>query len=139
MTPTREDTPRVSIATLRTQFKPSTYRAMTRVTLDHAGVASEVRLTTIEAHGSVRAPQRRLVCPRCAKPVLVLGVVEGKGWVCAACGRWRSRDRPRILRHEPLDTGGVAQPNGRDHTGSEGHERVAKFEGDRDQEGLAIR
>lgn len=97
MTPTREGTPRVSIATLRTQFKPSAYRTLTRVTLDHAGVACEVALVTIPAHGSVRAPQRRLVCPQCAKPVLVLGVVEGKGWVCATCGRWRSRDRPRSV------------------------------------------
>jgi hypothetical protein len=95
--PRREDTPRVSIAQVRTRFKPSTYRALTRVTLDHAGVACEVELVVVPAHGSVRAPQRRLVCPRCSRAVLVLGVVEGKGWVCVACGCWRSRDRPRSV------------------------------------------
>lgn len=97
MTPTREDTPRVSIAALRAQFKPSTYRALTSVRLEHGGVACEVALATVPAHGSVRGEQRRLVCPRCARPVLVLGVVEGLGWVCASCGRWRSRDRPRSV------------------------------------------
>lgn len=101
--PTREDTPRVSIATLRTQFKPSTYRSLTRVMLDHGGVACEVALVVVPAHGSVRAPQRRLVCPRCSRAVLVLGVVEGKGWVCAGCGRWRSRDRPRPVQRALRD------------------------------------
>lgn len=93
--PAREDTPRVSIATLRARFKPAAYRSLASVQLEHGGVASEVAITTIPAHGSVKAPQRRMVCPRCARAVLVLGVVEGSGWVCAGCGRWRSRDRSR--------------------------------------------
>lgn len=97
MTPAREDTPRVSIATLRAQFKPSVYRGLAAVRLEHEGVACEVALVTIPEHGSVKAPQRRMVCPRCARPVLVLGVVEGLGWVCTGCGRWRSRDRPRSV------------------------------------------
>ena len=95
--PARELTLRLSIAALRAQFAPRIYRGLTSVRLEHGGIVCNAALITIPAHGSVKAPQRRLVCPQCAKPVLVLGVVEGKGWVCAACGRWRSRDRPRSV------------------------------------------
>lgn len=103
--PTREDTPRVSIATLRAQFKPAAYRILASVQLEHGGVACKVALTTIPAHGSVKAPQRRMVCPRCERAVLVLGVVEGLGWVCARCGRWRSRDRSRSVAGALRDDG----------------------------------
>lgn len=127
MTPTREATPRVSIAALRAQFKPTVYRTLTRVMLDHDGVACEVALVSIPAHGSVRAPQRRFVCPRCERAVLVLGVVEGKGWVCTACGRWRSRDRPRAVQRALRDAA----------AGSELGNLVAEVVGDGEQEGVA--
>lgn len=92
--PSREATPRVSIAQVRGQLAPRVYRAMTTVRLEHGGVVADVALVTVPAHGSVKAPQRRLACPRCARAVLVLGAV-GDGWCCAGCGRWRSRVRSR--------------------------------------------
>jgi ribosomal protein L37AE/L43A len=96
--PTREDTPRVSIAQVRGQFSPRAYRALEVVRLARDGVVADVRIVGIAAHGSVRGMQRRFACPRCARPVMVVGVVDGE-WVCATCGRWRSRDRSREVRN----------------------------------------
>ncbi len=105
--PSREETPRVSVAQVRGQLLPRVYRALATVRLEHDGVASEVALVTVAGHGSVKAPQRRLGCPRCGRAVLVLGVVAG-AWVCAGCGRWRSRDRSRSASLGPVLGGGEA-------------------------------
>lgn len=103
--PARESTPRVSIAQVRGHLAPRIYRATNSVRLEHGGVACDVALVTVPAHGSVTAPQRRLGCPRCKRAVLVLGVV-GDGWCCVRCGRWRSRDRSRSIKHTtPVDVG----------------------------------
>lgn len=84
---------------------------MTSVRLEHGGVAAEVALVEIAGHGTVHSPQRRMVCPRCERAVLVLGVVAG-AWVCAGCGKWRSRDRSRSLEHAmPVDV--AAEESGR--------------------------
>jgi ribosomal protein L37AE/L43A len=135
--PSREATPRVSIAQVRAQLAPRVYRAMTSVRLEHGDAVADVALVEISGHGTVRSPQRRMVCPRCERAVLVLGVVAG-AWRCARCGRWRSRDRSRSIKHEtPVDVA-VEASAGRRADEIAAPEKSAELGGDRQQKRVAL-
>lgn len=135
-TPSREATPRVSIAQVRGQLAPRVYRAMRSVRLEHEGVACEVTLTEIAGHGTVRNPQRRLVCPRCTGAVLVLGVVAG-AWVCAGCGKGRSRERSRSVQH-PTRVDPAGGSGARGAGGSAAPAQPAEVAGDREERRVAL-
>jgi len=88
----RDDVPRVSIAQIRTRFLPRVFRLLDRVEIEHGGDSCVVMLVHVPGHGTV-TKARRLTCPRCERPALVLGRVARLGWACKGCGRWRSRNR----------------------------------------------
>ncbi len=104
--PYRDEIPRVSIAQLRAQFTPRAFRALTRATIDVDGVVGEVSLVDGAGQGFVRGARRWFVCPCCGRRVNVLGAVDARGWVCLACGGWRSRNRS-TLREEATPSGSV--------------------------------
>lgn len=88
----RDDVPRVSIAQIRTRFVPRVFRQLDHVEIEHGGDSCVVRLVQVTGHGTV-STARRLMCPRCDGPALVLGRVARLGWACKGCGGWRSRNR----------------------------------------------
>lgn len=98
--PYRDEVPRVSIAQLRAQFTPRAFRALTRARLEVGGVVGEVSLVDGDGQGFVQGTRRWFACPRCERRVNVLGAVDACGWVCLACGGWRSRNRPRLPRQD---------------------------------------
>lgn len=89
----RSDAPvaRCSLAHVRRSFPPRAYRQLTRVRLEHAGVACDVAIESLPTPGCIRGARRWFVCPRCQRRAGVLGCVGGLGWVCRTCGRWRTR------------------------------------------------
>lgn len=91
--PYRDAITRVSIAQLRAQFKPRAFRALTSVRLDVGGMVMDATLVDDAGAGFVKGARRWFECPRCRRRVNVLGAVNGVGWVCLRCGRWRSRNR----------------------------------------------
>lgn len=93
--PYRDAVRRVSIAQLRAQFTPRRFRTLDRVSLAVEGQETFVSVVTEVGTGQVNGPRRWLVCPRCMRRVNVVGLVEGVGWACRGCGRWRSRNAPR--------------------------------------------
>lgn len=100
--PYRDAVSRISIAHLRAQFAPRVFRALTSTTLSVNGVVAEVTLVDDVGAGFVRGPRRWFACPGCGRRANVLGAVEGLGWVCTHCGRWRSRNRgDRGLKEPP--------------------------------------
>ncbi len=92
----RDAVPRLSIAQLRARFTPKALRALASVRLEFDGGIAEVPI--VRAPGTGTAPKERswFACGRCGGRVNVLGAVDGMGWVCQRCGRWRSRNRPDV-------------------------------------------
>ena len=88
----RDDVPRVSIAQIRTRFLPRVFRQLDRVEIEHAGDSCVVKVVRMAGHGTVKSV-RRLTCPCCERPAVVLGHVARLGWACKGCGGWRSRNR----------------------------------------------
>lgn len=102
--PYRDATPRVSLAQVRGRFMPRAFAALRTIVLDAGGVSTEVALSIAPGTGAVRGTRRWLVCPRCGRHVNVLGMIAPGTWVCACCGRWRSRN------HVALDEPEVVSP-----------------------------
>lgn len=92
----RDSTARFTIAQVRQAYPPRVYRALARVRLEHEGVVADVAIEKIDTPGCIAGARRWFRCPRCNRRVNVVGVVVGLGWVCRACGGWRSRNRRRV-------------------------------------------
>jgi len=91
----REDLARVSLAGLRRSWKPSKWRELNAVRIEHGGhlaVVSIIVEPCPTAHGGTR---RWLRCPSCGGRAQTLGCHPELGWSCAAarCGAWRGRRR----------------------------------------------
>jgi hypothetical protein len=98
----RDQVVRVSVRSLRSQFKPSVFRKLTVVTLDAGG--GPVRISVVRVpERTCFAGERRifLVCPHCANNrVNVLGW-DGTRWGCMQCLKWRGRTRIRATPRIP--------------------------------------
>jgi hypothetical protein len=96
---------RVSLPAIRSMFRPRDFRERTSVDLVAAGVRATVRIVrepSVGAHGGAR---RWILCPRCQRRTIVVGLVTSAGtsepaWACARadCGAWRSRKKLRLRR-----------------------------------------
>lgn len=94
----RDQVVRVSTRMIRSQFAPRRWRSMTSVRVEHGGITSDVHLIE-QPNANLKGARTRkmLECPRCRRPVHVIGLVVegerlGEAWGCrACCGGWRSR------------------------------------------------
>lgn len=95
----RENLTRVSMASLRSSFRPSLFRGLESVHLAHAGHEVDVRLVRETCPTAFSGVRRWFECPRCRGRCQVLGCHPEFGWSCPAAkrcvGGWRGMTRVR--------------------------------------------
>lgn len=75
------------------------WRDAKTVALTVGETVTNVDVVEVEDASTFSGTKRYLRCPRCGSArAMVLGFLEGVGWSCRLCGRWKSRDRNRLLR-----------------------------------------
>lgn len=92
----RDEVARISLAAIRSQFRPAAFRKLKRVRVEvngHAVVVKIVRQSAAGCHGGTR---RWLECPGCRALVNVIGFVSEHGCGCSFCLRWRGRNHVRL-------------------------------------------
>lgn len=106
----RDEVARVSLAAMRTAYRPRDFAKLDCLRLDAAGVSTTVRIVREPAPGAFGGTRRWCLCPRCGRRTSVVGLVTGDGsaepvWACARgdCGAWKSRKRLRLRRRPPLE------------------------------------
>jgi hypothetical protein len=89
--PFTDEVARIGIADLRRSIGPS-WRNMTSVALAIGGLVTEVELLDLPNATTFGGRKRWLRCT-CGAAVMRLGHVDGVGFCCRGCARWKSRER----------------------------------------------
>lgn len=98
--PFTDEVARISIADLRRSIGP-TWRSMTSVALTIGDEVTNVELLDLPCATTFGGKKRWLRC-RCGAAVMRVGHVDGVGFCCRHCAKWkgrgRSRQEPRVQR-----------------------------------------
>lgn len=85
--------PIVTLARLRSMYRPRRFRELSSIELDVDGVHTEIEIILEPGDGAVRGPRRWLRCHACRRRAVALGFVPGFSWSCRTCLGWRARAR----------------------------------------------
>jgi hypothetical protein len=111
----RDEVARVTLPQVRAQFPPRTFKALSRVKLNHGTQSCVVAVETSPVSSCFGGARRWFRCPRCGARAVVIGFAcDGPG--CRACVRWRNRNRPR---NKDRTTGATMAPRVKNVVASE--------------------
>jgi hypothetical protein len=105
----RDQVVRLSVRSLRSQFKPSVFRTLNAVTLAGSGGPVRVSLVRVPERTCFSGERVFLVCPHCNNQrVNVLGW-DGARWGCMRCLKWRGRNCVNLMTWTPKQAGTEAR------------------------------